>query len=210
MTMNFIDEIKQNCSGLIKRSTLLLAIVLSFVSARAAQTSSQASSSPAQNYFTDVELIDQDGKPQRFYSDLLKDKVVIINAFFTTCTSVCPPMTRNLEKVQEWLGEKMGRDVHILSLSVDYETDTPPRMKDYAQKFHARPGWYFLSGKKANIELALKKVGQYVDAKDNHTTVMIIGNLQTGLWKKAFGLAKADELIKVVDSVLNDRIEGAK
>lgn len=208
--MNFIDERKQNFSGMIMRSTLLLLVVLLLAARGEAQTATQSSISPAQNYFTDIELVDQNGKPQRFYSDLLKDKVVIINAFFTTCTSVCPPMSRNLEKVQEWLGDKMGRDVHIISLSVDHETDTPPRMKDYAQKFHARPGWFFLSGKKANIELALKKVGQHVDAKDNHTTVIIIGNLQTGLWKKAFGLAKPDDLIKVVESVLNDRLEGAK
>lgn len=159
--------------------------------------------SPAQNYFTDVELVNQDGKTMRFYSDLLKDKVVIINVFFTTCTSVCPPMSKNLEKVQTWLGDRMGKDVHIISMSVD-AADTPPRLKDYAQKFNAKPGWYFLSGKKQNVEFALRKLGQFVESKDDHSTIMIIGNLQTGLWKKAMGLAKPDDLIKIVDSVLND------
>jgi protein SCO1/2 len=176
----------------------------------AAQSGTESKGSPAQNYFTDVELVNEDGKRMRLYSDLLKDKVVIINTFFTTCTSICPPMSRNLEKVQEWLGDRMGKDVHILSLSVDPETDTPPRLKDYAQKFHAKPGWYFLSGKKENVEFALRKIGQFVENKDGHTSVMIIGNLQTGLWKKAFGLAKPDDLMKVVDSVLNDKGEGSK
>ena len=165
---------------------------------------------PAKSYFTDVELVNQNGQSMRFYSDLLQDKVVIINSFFTTCTSVCPPMSRNLEKVQEWLGDRLGKDVHIISISVDPVTDTPPMLKDYARKFNARPGWYFLGGKKANVETALRKLGQYVEARDDHTTVMIIGNLRTGLWKKAFGMAKPDELVKVVDSVLNDTGEAAK
>jgi protein SCO1/2 len=161
--------------------------------------------SPAEKYFTNVVLTNQDGQPMRLYADLLKDKVVIINTFFTTCVSVCPPMSRNLEKVQEWLGSRLGKDVHIISISVDLATDTPPRLKAFAEKYKARPGWYFLGGKKENVEFALRKLGQFVDSKDDHATVMIIGNLQTGLWKKAFGLARPDDLIVVVDSVLNDK-----
>lgn len=195
------------CIGLV---TLLCAAQSNNSAQAKASPSTQSNGSPAQNYFTDVELVNQDGKTMRFYSDLLKDKVVIINAFFTTCTSVCPPMSKNLEKVQDWLGDRIGRDVHMISISVDPETDTPPRLKEYARKFNAKAGWYFVAGKKENIEFALRKLGQYVEAKDDHTTIIIIGNLQTGLWKKAFGLARPDDLIKVVDSVLNDKPEGAK
>ena len=191
---------------------LLTCVSVLFGSRSVAAQSSQngAADSPARNYFTDVELVDQDGRTMRFYSDLLRDKVVIINAFFTTCTSVCPPMTHNLGKVQDWLGERLGKDVHMISMSVDPETDTPPRLKDYAQKFKTKPGWHFVAGKKENVEIALRKIGQYVEARDDHTTIIIIGNLRTGLWKKAFGLAKPDDLIKVVDSVLNDKGENAK
>ena len=170
-----------------------------------AGNSATAQGSPAQSYFTDIELVNQDGKPMRLYSDLMKDHVVIINAFFTTCTSICPPMTANLSKVQNWLGDRLGKEVQMLSISVDPLTDTPPRLKDYAQKFGARPGWYFLSGKKENVDFALRKLGQFVEEKNDHTSIIIIGNLRTGLWKKAFGLAKPDELIKVVESVLNDK-----
>ncbi|HET9530976.1 MAG TPA: SCO family protein [Blastocatellia bacterium] len=169
-----------------------------------------AEASPAEKYFTDVVLINQDGRPMRLYTDLLKGKVVVINTFFTTCVSVCPPMSRNLEKVQEWLGSRLGKDAHIISITVDIDTDTPPRLKEYAEKYKARQGWYFLGGKKENVEFALRKLGQFVEAKDDHTTIMIVGNLQTGLWKKAFGLAKPDDLIKVVESVLNDKGETAK
>ncbi len=161
--------------------------------------------SAAAKYFSDVELINQDGQKMRFYSDVLKDKVVIINAFFSTCTSVCPPMNRNLEKIQDALGDRLGKDVFLVSISVDPETDTPTRLKEYSRRFHARPGWLFLTGKKENVDWALYKVGQYVESKSDHTTVLIIGNEPKGLWKKAFGLAKSDELIGIVDDVINDR-----
>lgn len=161
--------------------------------------------SVAEKYFSDVELINQDGEKVRFYSDVLKNKVVVINSFFTTCTSVCPPMNRNFEKVQEALGERLGKEAFLVSISVDPETDTPPRLKEYGRRFHAREGWIFLTGKKENVDWALYKLGQYVEGKDDHTTVIIIGNEAKGLWKKAFGLAKSDELIKIVEDVINDR-----
>src|SRR3954470_12354432 len=172
----------------------------------AAQSPAQ---SAAQKYFSDVELLDQDGRKVRFYSDMLKGKTVVINAFFTTCTSVCPPMNRNLEKVQEALGDRLGKDVFIVSISVDPTTDTPTRLKEYAQRFHAKPGWTFLTGKKENVDWALYKVGQYVESKDDHTTVIIIGNEATGLWKKALGMAKPAELIPIVYSVADDKGEGS-
>lgn len=166
---------------------------------------SGAEKSPAAKYFSDVELLDQDGRKLRFYSDVLKNKVVVINTFFTTCTSICPPMNRNFEKMQEALGDRLGKDVFLVSITVDPETDTPPRLKEYSQRFHARPGWMFLTGKKENVDWALYKLGQYVETRDNHTSIFIIGNESKGLWKKAFGLAKADELIRIMEDVINDR-----
>src|SRR5687767_12519932 len=161
--------------------------------------------SPAEKYFSDVELINQDGQKMRFYSDVLKDKVVVINTFFITCTSVCPPLNRNMEKVQDALGGRLGKNAFLVSISVDPVADTPPRLKEYSRRFHARPGWIFLTGKKENVDWALYKLGQYVENKDSHTTIIIIGNEPKGLWKKAFGLAKADELMKVVEDAINDR-----
>jgi protein SCO1/2 len=161
--------------------------------------------SAAQKYFTDTVLINQDGEKMRFYSDLLKGKTVIIDSFFATCQGSCLPMNRNLEKVQEALGERLGKDAYILSISVDPTVDTPPALKAYSKKLNARPGWYFLTGDKANVDFVLKKLGQFVDDKQDHLNIFIIGNERTGLWKKAFGLAKSEELIKVVDSVINDK-----
>lgn len=159
----------------------------------------------AQEYFTDVELVNQDGQKMRLYSDLLQGKTVIINSFFATCQGSCLPITRNLEKVQEALGDRLGKDARIISISVDPTVDTPAELKAFGKKFHARPGWYFLTGPKENVEFVLKKLGQFVADKQDHYNIIIVGNERTGLWKKAFGLAKSDALVEVVESVLDDK-----
>ncbi len=173
-------------------------------------TTASGEQSPAHKYFTDVVLLNQNGEKMRFYSDLLKGKVVIINSFFATCQGVCLPLNRNLEKVQQALGDRMGKDVYILSISVDPTVDTPASLKEYAKNLHAKPGWYFLTGDKQNVDYALNKLGQFVNKKEDHLNIFIIGNERTGLWKKAFGLASENELVKVVDSVLNDQPPGNK
>lgn len=176
----------------------------------ASQNTATDGQSAAQKYFTDVVLLNQNGEKMRFYSDLLRGRVVIINSFFGTCQASCLPMNHNLEKVQQALGDRVGKDVYIISITVDSTMDTPAVLKEYARKFHARPGWYFLTGEKQNVDFALKKIGHFVSDKQDHLNIIIIGNERTGLWKKAFGLAQSAELVKVVESVLNDQPPGEK
>jgi protein SCO1/2 len=219
--MNRMNNKRLVGSGLNGVNTWLAAwamaiLILSFAYTPArAQESNQAptnttaaAQSPSQTYFTDVVLVNQNGEKMRFYSDLLRNKVVIINSFFATCPGSCLPMERNLEKLQQALGDRVGKDVHIISISVDPIVDTPASLKEYAKKLHARPGWYFLTGDKQNVDLALKKIGHLVADKQDHLNIFIIGNERTGLWKKAFGLAQSEELVKVVESVLNDKPTG--
>lgn len=186
-------------------TTAILFLVSLGVSQVRAQQPATPADTPAHKYFTDVELINQNGEKMKFYSDLIQGKVVIINSFFATCQGSCLPLNQNLAKVQEALGDRLGKDVYILSISVDPTVDTPPNLKQYAKKLQARPGWFFLTGAKENVDFALKKIGQFVDDKQDHLNIFIIGNERTGLWKKAFGLAKSEELVKVVDSVVNDQ-----
>jgi protein SCO1 len=208
MKRRIMEKLKQTTLVRLFIISVMAIVTLCFSCPRsAAQTPGQ---SAAQKYFTDVVLVNQNGEKMRLYSDLLKDKVVIIDFFFATCQGVCLPMNRNLQKVQEALGDHVGKDVHLISVSVDPATDTPARLKEYAKKLDARPGWYFLTGDKANVDFALHKLGGYVDNKQDHTNIFIIGNERTGLWKKAFGLAQSEALIKVVISVLNDQPTSSK
>jgi protein SCO1 len=201
-------------------SALSLTILLLCFEAGLAQTASAAKpgeslstqqrQEAAHKYFTDTLLVNQNGEVLRFYSDLIKGKIVVINVFFTTCHGACPPMILNMQRIQDQLGEKLGKEAHLISITVDPAIDTPARLKEYAQKFKARPGWHFVTGKKENVEFALAKLGQMAKGREDHTNIFFIGNEPTGLWKKAFGLAKPDDLLKVVASVVDDKQDSTR
>lgn len=154
------------------------------------------------SYFPNLVLLTQDNKPVQFYTDLLKGKVVLINFLFTNCKGVCSPMTANLAKVQKYLGERVGREVTMISLSVDPETDTPPVLKKYAESFKAQPGWYFLTGEKKNVDWVLYKLGGYVEDKQQHSSVLIIGNETTGEWMKVPATSDPSEIANAVTNLL--------
>jgi protein SCO1/2 len=149
-------------------------------------------------YFPNHILMTQDNKPVRFFDDMLKGKTVLINFAFTTCAGVCPPMTANLAKVQQYLGDRVGRDINMITISVDPSIDTPEELKKYAEKFKAKPGWYFLTGKKENLDRVLHKVGGYAEDKLQHSSVLIIGNVETGEWTKTHAMAKPSEIADAV------------
>ena len=131
----------------------------------------------------------------------------MINFIFTTCTGICPPMTANLAKVQSYLSDHVGREVNFITISVDPVTDTPAEMKKYAANFKARPGWYFLTGSKENVDKVLRKLGGYFENKSDHSTKLIIGNEATGEWVKVFAMSKADEIANVIFKMIEPRKE---
>jgi protein SCO1 len=159
----------------------------------------------AQRYFSNTILVDQSGRRLRFYDDLLRDKTVVINVFFSQCTGSCVTMGSTLTKLQERLGDRLERDVRLISISVDSPRDTVAVLAAYASNYGARPGWYFLGGDKAGVDAVLRKLGQYVESREAHGTVMLVGNMRTGLWKKVFGLAAAEQVIEQVQTVIEDQ-----
>lgn len=173
-------------------------------SAENAGVGAPASTRPSADYFPNHLLLTQDNKPVRFYRDMLKDKVVLINFMFTTCQGVCSPMTANLVKVQQYLGERVGREINMITITVDPTTDTVNVLKNYAEKFKVKPGWYFLTGKKENVDWVLYKVGGYVKDKAEHTGMLVMGNEATGEWVKMPAMASpvdiANAAVKLADS----------
>ena len=165
--------------------------------------------SAAAKWFTDVELVDQDGRKVRFYSDVLKGKTVVVNAFFTTCTSVCPPMNRNMEKIQEAFGDRVGKDVFLISISVDPVTDTPERLKAWGEKFKAAPGWTLLTGEKAHVDELLRALAASTARPEDHSPITIIGNDEHGQWTRAYGLARPSQLVKLIDDAAAGRLDAA-
>jgi protein SCO1 len=133
-------------------------------------------------HFPNLTLRTQDDQQVRFYDDVVKGKVVLINFMFTTCTELCPLATASLAGFQQALGDHAGRDVFMISISVDPEHDTPAVLKEYAQRFHARPGWTFLTGKAPDIELIQRGLGAYPTDGTAHTGMAIYGNEASGSW----------------------------
>jgi protein SCO1/2 len=173
--------------------------------AAAVATDDSPAGSPAERYFGEALLTNQDGKQLRLYSDILKGNVVIINSFYSTCSSVCRVTIPVFKQLQDELGERVGKDVRLISITVDPESDTPEVLRKYAAGFGAKPGWEFLTGDKQTVDQVLYRLGLYAEAKENHSNVFIIGNEPTGLWKKVLGVAPPYEIWRSVESVLDDR-----
>jgi cytochrome oxidase Cu insertion factor (SCO1/SenC/PrrC family)/ABC-type branched-subunit amino acid transport system substrate-binding protein len=150
----------------------------------------------------DVELIDQDGRPVRFYTDLVAGKVVAINFIFTTCTTICPPMGANFGRLQRALGDRMGAEVSLISVSVDPLVDTPPRLKAWGAQFGAGPGWTLVTGAKSQVDDLLKALGVFTPDKLDHSPTLLVGNDRTGRWTRAHGLAAPDTLAELIVSML--------
>lgn len=138
------------------------------------------------NYFPNVPLITQDGKTVHFYDDMLKGKIVLINFIYTECGDVCPLETAKLAQVYRLLGDRVGKDIYFYSISVDPQHDTPAVLNAYAKKFHAGAGWYFLTGKREDIDAVRKKIGMASrpdeDPITGHTTSLTLGNEPQGQW----------------------------
>jgi protein SCO1/2 len=145
----------------------------------------------------DVRVYDQNGNQLNFYTDLVKGKTVAINFIFTTCTTICPPLTATFRRVQQSVVEH-GTDVQLISVSVDPTTDTPERLHDFAAKFKAEPGWTFVTGDKNEIDSLLQALGVAVTNKNDHTPTIIIVNDRTGYWTRAYGLSSPTSLVKII------------
>jgi protein SCO1/2 len=149
----------------------------------------------------DVPVVDQDGNALRFYSDLVKGKVVAVNFVFTTCTTICPPMGANFAKLQKILGDRAGQGVHLISVSVDPSTDTPERMKAWGEKFGAGPGWTLVTGDRNEITRLLKALGVYTPDINDHSPLVLVGNDPKGQWTRAYGLAAPAKVAELIDGV---------
>jgi protein SCO1/2 len=154
---------------------------------------------PADLSIPDVPVITHDGREVRFYSDLVAGRTVAMNFIFTTCTTVCPPMGAYFGQLQNELGERLGRDVHLISVSIDPLTDTAERMAAWGARFGARDGWTLVTGDVHEIDRLLKALGVFTPDAEDHAPVALIGNDAAGAWTRASGLARPAELASLID-----------
>jgi copper(I)-binding protein/cytochrome oxidase Cu insertion factor (SCO1/SenC/PrrC family) len=158
------------------------------------------------DYFPNVPLVTHEGEPVRFF-ELIEDRVVAINFIYTTCPDSCPLETARMAKVQQILGDRVGQDIFMFSITIEPEVDTPEVLASYAERYGAGPGWTFLTGKESDITLLRRRLGLYIeeiqDGSNNHNLNLIIGNQATGQWMKRSPFENPYVLAKQMGSWLN-------
>ena len=174
-----------------------------------ASAASEANAKRAKMEIPDVAVLDQEGNKLHFYTDLIKDKTVAINFIFTNCTTICPPLAATFARVQKEMGDRVGRDVHFISISVDPLTDTPERLKAWGAKFKAGPGWTFVTGNKEQIDKLLYALGASVSRREDHSPTVIVGNDLKGVWTRTYGLARSAQLVGLIIDVIEGRVDGS-
>ena len=140
-------------------------------------------------FLPNVPLITQNGEHVNFYDDMVQGKTVLLNFFLITCKEGrCPVAMANIRRVQELLGDRMGKDVFFLSITLQPEFDSPKALKTYAEGLDAQPGWTFLTGKPADIETLRRGLG-FVDIDPerdrdltNHIGMARYGNDRLNRW----------------------------
>lgn len=153
----------------------------------------------------DVELVDQDGRPVRFKSEAVGERIVVMDFVYTTCSTLCPVLSSIMAQVQDRLGDRLGRDVSLLSISVDPGTDTPERLKEYADRWGAGPGWRWLTGYKPDVNRVLDALGVYTPEFNEHPSVVLVGDGKNGDWMRFYGFPSPDEIIARVDQLATGR-----
>jgi len=153
-------------------------------------------------YFPNVELTTYEGKKVRFYDDLIKDKLVVINFMYANCEGICPTVTMNLVKAQKLLGERIGRDIFFYSITLKPEQDTLKDLKHYAEMHGAN--WPFFTAKPNDIETLRRSLG-FVDPDPevDKDTSNHIGNLRMGnepyiLWSACPGMSSPEWIVKSI------------
>lgn len=155
-------------------------------------------------YLPNVELVTHEGRKVRFYDDLVKDKIVVINFMYAECEGICPALTANLLRVQKLLGDRVGRDIFMYSITLTPKKDTPKALAHYVQMHKVRPGWTYLTGKPEDVEQLRRSLGfstsnRKLDAdKLNHIGMVKYGNEARQWWAMMPGKAKPEWMVESI------------
>lgn len=170
----------------------------------------EAESRPVDVKLNDLELLDQDGRKVRFRSDVVADRIVVIDTFFTSCGLICPILSAIYADLQGRLGDRLGREVALVSITVDPNTDIPPRLKEFAGRWEAKPGWLFLTGQKQTVDRVLEGLGLYSADFAAHPAAFLVGDGRHGGWTRFYGFASPEQILGKIDALAAARHASAK
>jgi protein SCO1 len=187
-----------------RRSLITPFATLPFAARAAAARERVPSPAPegGRRHFPNVSLLTQDNRRVRFYDDLVKDKIVMFNFFYVSCTGICPASTANLVKVQHVLGDRVGRDIFMYSISLQPRQDRPAQLKEYTEMHGIKAGWTLLTGKPDDCELLRRRLGfadtDPVRDRDiaNHIGLVVYGNERMDSWAACPALTEPTAFVK--------------
>lgn len=165
------------------------------------ETAGTKTTTPTKLSIPDISVLDQDGRQQKFYTDLVKDRIVVINFVFTSCKAMCPLLGANFSKLQSALGERLGQDVFLISVSTDPETDSPEKMKTWGEKFKAKAGWTLVTGNKEALARLLRVFTGDGPSKGYHAPLLCIVNDSRKTHRWAYGFEAPERVIEIVDEL---------
>lgn len=201
-------------SGLVSRIMLCAVALLVFGSATAGDSSdphakhrqmmNEERESPeksAELQIPDARLTTQYGEVVSLLEDVIGDRIVIIDFVYTSCTTICPVLSAILGQLQDNLGDRLGQDVVMISLTVDPLRDTPQRLKAYSEKHRARDGWVWLTGDKQTVDEVLQAFGAYTPNFEDHPSMMLVGDRLGDEWSRYLGFPGSGKLMDKIDEL---------
>lgn len=153
----------------------------------------------------DLELTNQDGVSGRLVSDIIGDKLSAITFTYTTCTTICPVLDGIFKNIQGKIGDDLGDNIQLITISIDPTTDIPQRLKEHAEKLGAKPGWIFLTGEKSMVNRVLKGLEMYSPDIFNHPPAVFIVDGRRGVWSRMSGFPSSKIILRTLDEYLSAR-----
>jgi cytochrome oxidase Cu insertion factor (SCO1/SenC/PrrC family) len=142
----------------------------------------------------DAWVVKQDGKRVRFYSGLLKGKAVALGFFYTSCVYVCTLHGKQFSEIQRHVGQRLGKEVFLVSVSMDPLTDTPATLREWGATYGRQEGWTLVTGEAAEINKILKALtGNSVGPRESHSSFFYVVD-ETGRWRYMFETASPAEV----------------
>jgi protein SCO1/2 len=141
-----------------------------------------------------VRLVRDDGKAVSLPDEMNDGRPIVLNFIFTTCTTICPLMSSTFAQFERRLGADADK-VHLMSISIDPEHDTPARLSEYARKFHAGPGWQHYTGTLEASVTAQRAFDVYRGSKMSHSLVTLMRVAPGKPWLRIEGYARPDDLL---------------
>lgn len=177
---------------------ILILLTISLVGVRGALAAPKAYRKSVESYqIPDVTLIDQNGKRVKLRQVVEGGKPVIVQFVFATCTTICPVLSAGYANLQRKLGDQAEK-VHLVSITIDPENDSPKQLREYLKRYRARPGWDFYTGTRGDIDLVMKSFDAYIQNKMNHYALTLIHLPGSNRWIRLFGIMSTTEFLEEV------------